>query len=212
MLEPPAATLMTSAPRDLPASSKLARVRDPYEPVSFGRNTAITINRIRELQQQAALRPFRAPTRVCVIDEADQMNREAANALLKMLEEPPPDYVFLLTAHERGRLLPTILSRCLDIRCGPLPEALVRQGLASCAVDVPAATVELAARMAGGSMQEARRYLDAGLEERQELAGRPGRGKSSKSRRRCGSSSAGARTRRRPRRVRPVGGRRACAC
>jgi len=67
--------------------------------------------------------------RVCVVDAADDLNRNAANALLKALEEPPARTVFLLVAHRPGRLLATIRSRCLRIDMSPLSQAECRDAL-----------------------------------------------------------------------------------
>jgi DNA polymerase-3 subunit delta' len=63
-----------------------------------------------------------APWRIAIIDSADDMNRQAANALLKMLEEPPKRAVLILLAHAPGRLLPTIRSRCQTLSLRPLDE------------------------------------------------------------------------------------------
>jgi len=61
--------------------------------------------------------------RICIVDSADEMNRNAANALLKVLEEPPPASLLLLVAHAPGRLMPTIRSRCRRLAMGPLSPA-----------------------------------------------------------------------------------------
>jgi DNA polymerase-3 subunit delta' len=78
----------------------------------------ITVNQVRELGEFLGLTPALSPWRAVVIDSVDEMERSAANALLKMLEEPPPNVVFLLVSHAPGRLLPTIRSRCrrLELR------------------------------------------------------------------------------------------------
>ncbi len=100
--------------------------------------------------------------RVVVIDAADDLNRSSANALLKMLEEPPQRAVFLMIAHRPGALLPTIRSRCRVLRLGPLPESTVADGLvrlADAAPDVAAA----AAAKAEGSLRQAFAALDPAL-------------------------------------------------
>ena len=65
--------------------------------------------------------------RVCIVDSADELNRNAANALLKVLEEPPPRTLFLVLSHAPGRLLPTIRSRCLTRRMKPLASENILQ-------------------------------------------------------------------------------------
>jgi DNA polymerase-3 subunit delta' len=78
----------------------------------------ITVKQVRELGEFLNLTPALSDWRAVVIDSADDLEREGANALLKMLEEPPPNTIFFLVSHAPGRLLPTIRSRCrrLDLR------------------------------------------------------------------------------------------------
>ena len=72
----------------------------------------ISVKQIRELGEFMGLTPALSPWRTVVIDSVDDLEREGANALLKMLEEPPPNTIFFLVSHAPGRLLPTIRSRC----------------------------------------------------------------------------------------------------
>ena len=72
----------------------------------------ITIHQVRELGEFMGMTAALSPWRVAVIDSMDELNREASNALLKMLEEPPANTLFFLVSHAPGRLLPTIRSRC----------------------------------------------------------------------------------------------------
>jgi len=75
--------------------------------------------------------------RVCVVDSVEEMRKESANAILKMLEEPPARSLFLLVSHTPGRLLPTIRSRCRKLTMNPLSEAEVAKALASLSADLP---------------------------------------------------------------------------
>ncbi len=68
--------------------------------------------------------------RICLVDSADEMNQNAANALLKILEEPPARSLFLLVSHQPGRLLPTIRSRCRHLSLAPLSGSCVTKVLA----------------------------------------------------------------------------------
>lgn len=77
--------------------------------------------------------------RVCIVDAADDMNINAANALLKILEEPPPNAVLLLVSHAPGSLLPTIRSRCRRLALKPLDEAAMQQALTGLLPDLDAA-------------------------------------------------------------------------
>ncbi|HUW97480.1 MAG TPA: DNA polymerase III subunit delta' [Acidiferrobacter sp.] len=74
--------------------------------------TEITVDSARSLNQFLALTPHMAPRRVALIDAADRLNRSAANAILKTLEEPPAESFLLLVSNAPNRLLPTIRSRC----------------------------------------------------------------------------------------------------
>ncbi len=77
---------------------------------------SIKIDQIRELQSRSYLTPQRASQRLIVIESADRMNTAAANALLKILEEPAPHTLFLLLAQQISTVLPTVLSRCQVLR------------------------------------------------------------------------------------------------
>ncbi len=79
----------------------------------------IKIDQIRHLQEYLSLKPL-SKHRVVIIDDAHLMNVAAQNALLKTLEEPPPDTLFILVAKNEGQLLPTILSRCRVLQFKPL--------------------------------------------------------------------------------------------
>ncbi len=81
----------------------------------------ILVDSIRALEKEANFRPYEADARFLFIEDAEKMNKQAANALLKTLEEPPPtSYIFLITSRPDS-LLPTILSRCQTIRFAPIP-------------------------------------------------------------------------------------------
>ena len=81
---------------------------------------AIKIGQVRELKHKLAFAPLEAKTRVIILEDVHTMKREAANSLLKTLEEPAPDNLLILTADLAGDILPTILSRCQLIPFGPL--------------------------------------------------------------------------------------------
>jgi DNA polymerase III subunit delta' len=86
---------------------------------------SISVDQVRGLGRLFATTPSLSPWRVVVIDSIDDLERHAANALLKSLEEPPANSLFLLVSHAPERLLPTIRSRCRLLRLAPLePEAM----------------------------------------------------------------------------------------
>ncbi len=86
---------------------------------------SINVDQVRSLQRLFATTSSMSPWRAVIIDAVDDLERGAANALLKNLEEPPPNTVFLLVSHAPERLLPTIRSRCRILRLSPLgPDAM----------------------------------------------------------------------------------------
>jgi DNA polymerase-3 subunit delta' len=114
----------------------------------------IRIAQIRGLLGTLAMKPYNAAYRVVIIAQSDCMNREAGNALLKILEEPPADTILILTATQREALLPTIASRCRHIRFNVLTtDELVR--LLSQRSDVDPLRRQTIARLAEGSYSRA---------------------------------------------------------
>lgn len=107
----------------LPANEDEAKKKAEGKPFQAKRN--ITIDQIRQMQQRLTTRPTLGSRRAIVIDPADDLEKNAVNALLKSLEEPPVGTYFLLVAHQPGRLLPTIRSRCRVLRFAALtPEEI----------------------------------------------------------------------------------------
>ena len=102
--------------------------------------------------------------RICIVDSAEDMDRPTANALLKLLEEPPPRALFLIVAHAPGRLLPTIRSRCRLLSFEPLaPEQVVEAGrIALQRMEAPFDDSALlrAASLSEGSVKRALTYVD----------------------------------------------------
>ena len=117
--------------------------------------------------------PMLGGRRVVIIDAADDMNRSTANALLKSLEEPSEDTVFLLISHAPGRLLPTIRSRCRTLRFSRLPDADVRRVLA--AADLAGEDEALLVQLAEGCPGRAIALGEAGITAlEQDLSALPG--------------------------------------
>ncbi len=121
------------------------------------------IDDIRELREGIKFAPTRAKYKVFIIDECHQLSKDAANALLKTLEEPPGHAIFILATTELHKMLATILSRCqrFDFRKLTLPELVNRlQKLAdSEGVKVEKTALELVALSAGGSVRDAESLL-----------------------------------------------------
>jgi DNA polymerase-3 subunit delta' len=114
----------------------------------------LRVDQMRQIDREANFRPFEGKARVFLIDEADKLNDNSANALLKVLEEPPSTAHLILITSRPAMLLPTILSRCQTIRFSPLTPADIEQHLLSNKL-ADASTAKLRARAAGGSISRA---------------------------------------------------------
>jgi DNA polymerase III subunit delta' len=104
----------------------------------------ITIEQMRLLKDRAALKPLRGAWRVFLIDSIDRANEQAANSLLKTLEEPPPHLILILTARNAYDLIPTIRSRAVPFHFARLAEEQMRAFLAVRHVDDPERRLQLA--------------------------------------------------------------------
>jgi DNA polymerase-3 subunit delta' len=134
------------------------------EPEKEGR--AIKIDQIREIERQIGFSPVSARYRVMIIDPADRMTDEAANAFLKTLEEPPPHNVFILTARDPGDLFPTIVSRCQQVPFKPLAPEYIADFLTR-ELDLDRERARLVARLSEGSLGRAQKLAnDEVFEER----------------------------------------------
>lgn len=121
----------------------------------------IVVDDVRRLNRFFGLSAADGGHRVVIVDAADEMNVNAANALLKMLEEPPARTTILLVSHQPSRLLPTIRSRCRGLRLAPLNPSDMQTALAATGVDMPDNTEHLSA-LAGGSVGDALRLITLG--------------------------------------------------
>src|SRR4030095_1443991 len=140
----------------------------------------LRVTQMRQIEREANFRPFEGKARVFLIDEADKLNDPSANALLKILEEPPPTSHIILITSRPAMLLETIRSRCQMIRFSPLTPAEIQQHLVQNKIADPASAV-LRARVAAGSIGRAlSNDLEAFMDQRtamlsvlKALAGRP---------------------------------------
>ncbi|QEX17249.1 DNA polymerase III subunit delta' [Hypericibacter terrae] len=140
------------------------------------RRGEIVIGDVRDIGQFLHLTPAEGGWRVVVVDCAEDMNRNAANAVLKVLEEPPRRSVLLLVSHAPGRLLPTIRSRCRRLALKPLADAQVRALLARYRPGLEPADQALLVWLAQGSIGRALALAEEeGLELYHELGEQLGR-------------------------------------
>ena len=146
---------------------------DICQAISIGADVDVTemdgasnrgIDEIRQLRANVNIRPMRAHNKIYIIDEAHQLTKEAWNALLKTLEEPPPNVKFIFCTTEPEKLLDTVKSRCqrFDFSTvdttniiGRLSQIATAEGFA-----VEPAALELVARRAGGSMRDSQSLFD----------------------------------------------------
>jgi DNA polymerase-3 subunit delta' len=122
----------------------------------------ISVDQVRSLGDLFDLSPAMSPWRMAVIDTVDELEPSGANALLKMLEEPPANSLFLLVSHAPGRLLPTIRSRCRRLDFQPLDDDAMTSILDAQAPELNAAERQRIVTMSFGSAGRALAF--AGLE------------------------------------------------
>jgi len=143
----------------LPANKDEEKKRDEGKPYQLKRN--ISIDQIRQMQQRLNTRPTLGSRRAIIIDPADDMEKNASNALLKSLEEPPAGTYFLLVTHRPGRLLPTIRSRCRTLAIPAMEQALLASQL-HLRLGLGANEAQRLAAMSRGAMGRAMRLAQSG--------------------------------------------------
>lgn len=122
----------------------------------------ISVDVARQIPGFMSLTPSAGDWRVVVIDAVDEMRREAANAILKILEEPPRQALIVLVCHQPSRILPTIRSRCRRLALQPLETETVVELLGRHHPDMEPAMLNRVAEMADGSIGRAMSLIDGG--------------------------------------------------
>ena len=166
--EPPAPETLDIGP-DHPVSHRILAGSDPglfhitravNEKTGRLRDTIVAED-VRRLNNFLQLSATDGGRRVVIIDSADEMNMQAANALLKMLEEPPARTTLLLVSHQPSGLLPTIRSRCRELRLSPLSSGDMAAALVQAGVEADGQAGALA-ELSGGSVGDAVRLINLG--------------------------------------------------
>jgi DNA polymerase-3 subunit delta' len=142
------------------------KAQDPFYKIRMPRSTRILINSVRELRRSLYLKITSAGRKIVLIFDAHLLSvgqGEAANALLKILEEPPPDTTLLLVTDHKYDLLPTILSRCQNISVPPLGRDIIKIYLEESGLDKKSA--DFYSVIAQGDMQRALSISDFKMEE-----------------------------------------------
>ena len=145
------------------ASHNLLHLARPVDEKSGKQKTAITVDEVRRAGHFFAQTSGTGNWRIVIIDPADDLNRNAANAILKILEEPPRRSLFLVLSHAPGKLLPTIRSRCLPLRLSPLSDSDLAKALNGLGVKLDGGrTEETVFAMSKGSVAQALKLLNYG--------------------------------------------------
>lgn len=145
------------------------KAENPYYRLSIPKATFIKINSIREVKRQSAMSMIEEGKKVYLIINADEMNLEASNSLLKTLEEPTPSTLLILTTALRDKLLPTITSRCQLVQFDPLEESDIRNDLAT-REGVEQEQAALVAKLSQGNYARAVELLSVDIKaEREEI-------------------------------------------
>jgi DNA polymerase-3 subunit delta' len=112
--------------------------------------TVIRVDEVRRFIEELRMTRGRAGHRIAVVDAMDDCNPSSANALLKIIEEPPPDTTFLLVSHRPGSLLPTVRSRCFKVALRPIADDDVRAVLGEQMAEREASAIGAAVELAAG--------------------------------------------------------------
>jgi DNA polymerase-3 subunit delta' len=137
---------------------KKEKIKEPYTIVKFDKNVNIPVDEIREMQNKLYLKPFEGKRKVVIITEVENMHPASANSLLKTLEEPPKDSHLILTTTDINRLLPTVVSRCQQIRFAKIPSFLIEKRLKE-RYQVPEEKASFYAKISNGSLGKALDFL-----------------------------------------------------
>jgi DNA polymerase-3 subunit delta' len=144
------------------ASHNLLHLSRPVDAKTGKLKTSITIDEVRKAGKFFAQTSGTGNWRIVVVDTADDLNRNAANAILKILEEPPKRSMFLVLSHAPGKLLPTIRSRCLPLRLRPLRDDDMLPALSNLGIALSPDGSEMILKVAGGSVAQALKLINHG--------------------------------------------------
>jgi DNA polymerase III subunit delta' len=142
------------------ASHNLLHLSRPVDEKTGKVKSAITVDEVRRAGRFFSQTSGTGNWRIVIIDPADDMNRNAANAILKILEEPPKRALFLVLSHAPGKLLPTIRSRCLPLKLSPLDDVALGAALANLGLNAEPGSVLF--DQAKGSVSEALKLINYG--------------------------------------------------
>ncbi len=158
---------------DILRDRALQRISNPYKEITYNPELStlpvIGIDQIRSMKQKVLLKVAGNKHRLFLISQAEKLTLSAANSLLKLLEEPPPNTLLILTTSLPGQLLNTIVSRCQIVRFDTLQDEVIEEALIQ-RWNINSEQAHFFAKMAGGSMQTAFSLTEEGFEEKRNAA------------------------------------------
>lgn len=143
------------------AHPNLLHLTKPWDEKTKKFKTQLSVEEVRRTSAFYGMTAGAGGWRVTIVDAADDMNASAANALLKILEEPPKRSVFFVITHAAGGLLPTIRSRCQALACEPLSPPDVKQALNALSVQASDQDLEAVAHLSEGSVRRAIQLIES---------------------------------------------------
>ncbi|MQB20886.1 DNA polymerase III subunit delta' [Agrobacterium tumefaciens] len=144
------------------ASHNLLHLTRPVDEKTGKTKSAITVDEVRRAGHFFSQTSGTGNWRIVIIDPADDLNRNAANAILKILEEPPKRAMFLVLSHAPGKLLPTIRSRCMPLRLQPLADSAMERALDNLRLSVAGDKREALLQASKGSVAQALKLVNYG--------------------------------------------------
>jgi DNA polymerase-3 subunit delta' len=148
---------------------KKKKIQNPYQRIMFEGNTSISIDTIRNLKNSSIFKPFEGKKKITIISNAEKMTIQAANSILKLLEEPPKDMLFILTTEDQRLILPTIQSRCTGIKFLPLQSEEIKNALLN-NFKIDENDAEIISIISEGNYTTAAEFLQEGIKEISEFA------------------------------------------
>ncbi|MFA6618748.1 MAG: DNA polymerase III subunit delta' [Candidatus Neomarinimicrobiota bacterium] len=133
--------------------------QDPYSGINIPGAKHILISQMRHIKKELSMKPSEGGRQVVLILEAQMANEQAFNSLLKVLEEPPPKTTFILTTSSLELLLPTIRSRCQNVKFNPVPDLILVEYLGLQGLDD--SNAQRVARLSGGNVRQAKLLMKA---------------------------------------------------
>jgi DNA polymerase-3 subunit delta' len=161
-LDDPEPTSIVSRQNASGASHNLLHLTRPVDDKTGKVKSAITVDEVRRAGKFFSQTSGTGNWRIVIVDPADDLNRNAANAILKILEEPPKRSLFLVLTHAPGKLLPTIRSRCLPLQLKPLAPDALRDAMTNLGFDLSGPDAQKVLAAADGSVSEALKLINYG--------------------------------------------------